>query len=52
MLALDGSANKAKLGANALLAVSLANAKAAANQLGLSLFKYLGGPNAKVLPCR
>ncbi|HEX8312229.1 MAG TPA: phosphopyruvate hydratase [Chthoniobacteraceae bacterium] len=50
MLALDGSANKAKLGANALLAVSLANAKAAANQLGLSLFKYLGGPNAKVLP--
>src|SRR5580704_8408055 len=42
--------NKAKLGANAILAVSLANAKAAANQLDLPLFKYLGGPNAKVLP--
>ena len=50
MLALDGTPNKSKLGANALLAVSLANAKAAANQLGVSLFKYLGGPNAKVLP--
>ncbi len=50
MIALDGSPNKAKLGANALLAVSLATAKAAANQLGLSLYKYLGGPNAKVLP--
>jgi enolase len=50
MIALDGTPNKAKLGANAILAVSLAVAKAAANQLGLSLFKYLGGPNAKVLP--
>src|ERR1700677_1498837 len=50
MIALDGTPNKAKLGANAILAVSLASAKAAANQLGLSLFKYLGGPNAKVLP--
>jgi enolase len=50
MLALDGTKNKAKLGANALLAVSLANAKAAAQQLGQSLYKYLGGPNAKVLP--
>jgi enolase len=50
MLALDGTKNKAKLGANAILAVSLATAKAAANQLGQSLFKYLGGPNAKVLP--
>ncbi len=50
MLALDGTPNKAKLGANALLAVSLAVAKASANQLGQSLFKYLGGPNAKVLP--
>ena len=50
MIELDGSANKGKLGANALLAVSLANAKAAAAQLGQSLFKYLGGPNAKVLP--
>ena len=50
MIALDGTPNKAKLGANAILAVSLATAKAAANQLGVSLFKYLGGPNAKVLP--
>jgi enolase len=50
MIALDGTPNKAKLGANAILAVSLATARAAANQLGLSLFKYLGGPNAKVLP--
>jgi enolase len=50
MIALDGTPNKAKLGANALLAVSLANAKAAAAQLGQSLFRYLGGPNAKVLP--
>ena len=50
MIALDGTPNKAKLGANALLAVSLATAKAAAAQLGQPLFKYLGGPNAKVLP--
>ena len=50
MLALDGTPNKAKLGANAILAVSLATARAAACQLGLPLFKYLGGPNAKVLP--
>jgi enolase len=50
MIALDGTSNKAKLGANAILAVSLANARAAATQLGLPLFKYLGGPNAKVLP--
>ncbi len=50
MIALDGTPNKAKLGANAILGVSLATAKAAANQLGVSLFKYLGGPNAKVLP--
>ena len=50
MIALDGTPNKASLGANAILAVSLATAKAAANQLGVSLFKYLGGPNAKVLP--
>src|SRR5437773_3633632 len=50
MIALDGTRNKAKLGANAILAVSLANARAAAAQLGLPLFKYLGGPNAKVLP--
>src|SRR5205814_3843976 len=50
MIALDGTPNKAKLGANAILAVSLATAKAAANQLELPLFKYLGGPDAKVLP--
>jgi len=50
MIALDGTPNKSKLGANALLAVSLATAHAAASQLGLPLFKYLGGPNAKVLP--
>lgn len=50
MLALDGTPNKSKLGANAILAVSLATARSAANQLGLPLFKYLGGPNAKVLP--
>jgi enolase len=50
MLKLDGTETKSKLGANAILAVSLANAKAAANCLGVPLFKYLGGPNAKVLP--
>jgi enolase len=50
MIALDGTPNKSKLGANAILAVSLATARATANQLGLSLFKYIGGPNAKVLP--
>ena len=50
MLADDGTKNKGKLGANAILAVSLATAKAAAAQLGQPLFKYLGGPNAKVLP--
>jgi len=50
MLELDGTPNKAKLGANAILAVSMANAHAAANQLGQPLYKYLGGPNAKVLP--
>src|SRR5882762_5029970 len=50
MLDLDGTETKAKLGANAILAVSLANAKAAAEAIGIPLFKYLGGPNAKVLP--
>jgi enolase len=50
MIALDGTPNKSKLGANALLAVSLATAHAAAAQIGVPLFKYLGGPNAKVLP--
>ena len=47
---LDGTPNKSRLGANAILGVSLAVAKAAAIQLNLPLFKYLGGPNAKVLP--
>src|ERR1041385_9130770 len=50
MLDLDGTETKSKLGANAILAVSLATAKAAAEALGMPLFKYLGGPNAKVLP--
>ncbi len=50
MIALDGTPNKGKLGANAILGVSLANAHAAANAVGQPLFKYLGGPNAKVLP--
>ncbi len=50
MLELDGSSNKKKLGANAVLGVSLATAKAAAQACGLELYKYLGGPNAKVLP--
>jgi enolase len=50
MIELDGTETKSKLGANAILAVSLANAKAAAAAVGQPLFKYLGGPNAKVLP--
>jgi len=50
MIALDATSNKKKLGANAVLGVSLAVAKAAAAQLGQPLYKYLGGPNAKVLP--
>lgn len=50
MIALDGSENKSNLGANAILAVSLANAKAAAQALGLPLYRYLGGPLANVLP--
>src|ERR1700726_2848510 len=50
MIALDGSANKKELGANAILGVSLAVAHAAAAQLDLPLFRYLGGPNANVLP--
>ena len=50
MIDLDGTPNKSRLGANAILGVSLAVAKAAAIQLNLPLFKYLGGPNAKVLP--
>ena len=50
MIALDGTPNKGKLGANAILGVSLAVAKAAANQLGIPLYRYLGGVNAKELP--
>ncbi|MBV9658565.1 MAG: phosphopyruvate hydratase [Verrucomicrobia bacterium] len=50
LIELDGTPNKKKLGANALLGVSLATAHAAAAQLGQPLFQYLGGPNAKVLP--
>jgi enolase len=50
MRELDGTETKSKLGANAILAVSLATAKAASAYVGEPLFKYLGGPNAKVLP--
>ena len=50
MIAIDGTNNKKDIGANAILGVSLAVAKAAAIQLDLPLYKYLGGPNAKVLP--
>jgi len=50
MIDLDGSATKEKLGANAILGVSLAVAKAAAESSGLPLFRYVGGPNAHVLP--
>jgi enolase len=50
MLDLDGTPNKSKLGANAILGVSLAVARASANALGLSLFRYLGGVSAKILP--
>jgi len=50
MLELDGTPNKSKLGANAILGVSLAIAKAAANEAGQSLFRYVGGVNAHVLP--
>ena len=50
MLKLDGTQFKSKLGANATLAVSLACARAAAEESGLPLYKYIGGPNAKVLP--
>jgi enolase len=50
MIDLDGTETKSKLGANAILAVSLASAKAAALACDMPLFKYLGGPNAKVLP--
>ena len=50
MIELDGTPNKSRLGANAILAVSLATAKAAAASMGLSLYRYIGGSNAKVLP--
>ena len=50
MLELDGTETKAKLGANAILGVSLAVAKAAANETGQPLYRYLGGTNARVLP--
>ena len=50
LIELDGTANKGKLGANAILGVSLAVARAAAESAGLSLFRYVGGPNAHVLP--
>ena len=50
MIREDGTANKAKLGANAILGTSLAVAKAAAKQLGVPLYQYLGGPNARVMP--
>ncbi len=50
MIELDGTPNKAKLGANALLAVSMAVAKAAAEEAGLPLYRYVGGTNAKTLP--
>jgi enolase len=50
MIALDGTPNKSKLGANAILGVSLAVAKAAAESIGLSLYQYIGGVNAKKLP--
>ena len=50
LLDLDGTADKSRLGANAILGVSLAVAKAAADSAGLPLFRYLGGPNAHILP--
>ncbi|MGZ5135114.1 MAG: phosphopyruvate hydratase [Flavitalea sp.] len=50
LIELDGTPNKSKLGANAMLAVSMAAAKAAAQETGLPLFRYIGGANARVLP--
>lgn len=50
MIELDGTPNKAKLGANAILGVSIAVARAAADSLGLALYEYVGGTNAKTLP--
>ena len=50
MIELDGTENKSKLGANAIVGVSLASAKAAANALGIPLYRYIGGINAHILP--
>ncbi|MFO1090203.1 MAG: phosphopyruvate hydratase [Hyphomicrobiales bacterium] len=50
MIELDGTPNKARLGANAILGISLAVAKAAADSAGLSLYRYVGGPAARILP--
>lgn len=50
MIALDGTENKSRLGANAILGVSMAAARAAADSAGLPLYRYIGGPNAHVLP--
>ncbi|AHI20492.1 phosphopyruvate hydratase [Corynebacterium casei] len=50
MIALDGTDNKSRLGANAILGVSIATAKAAAQSAGLPLYRYIGGPNAHILP--
>ena len=50
LIALDGTPNKSKLGANAILGVSLATAKAAADASGLPLYRYVGGATARVLP--
>ncbi len=50
MIAIDGTANKGRLGANALLAISMATARAAASELGLPLYRYIGGNDANVMP--
>src|SRR5205085_6992898 len=50
MIELDGTDNKGKLGANAILAVSMATARAAANDLGMPLYRYLGGPLSRTMP--
>lgn len=50
LIEIDGTPNKGEMGANAILGVSLAVARAAADEVGLSLYRYLGGPNARVLP--
>lgn len=51
MIEADGTENKSKFGANAILGISLAAAKAAANELGKPLYRYIGGLHAHVLPC-